>query len=112
MVWMAATFILSHRSTVTIPFDAPDYYAHAAAYAVLGFLLTRALADGQLATMTLRLALIATVLGTLYGISDEFHQSFVPGRMATVSDVIADGVGALVGGLVAAGVGRFIRAKQ
>jgi VanZ family protein len=106
---MAATFVASHQPTVTIPFDAPDYYAHGAAYAGLGFLLTRALAGGQLAAMTLRLALIATVLGTLYGVSDEFHQSFVPGRMATLSDVIADGVGALVGALVAAGVGRLLR---
>ncbi len=109
---MVATFVSSSRSSVTIPFDAPDYYAHGASYAVLGFLLARALAGGQLAAMTVRLALVATVLGTLYGISDEFHQSFVPGRMATVSDVIADGVGALVGGLVAAGVGRFLRARQ
>jgi len=109
---MAATFVSSSRSTVTIPFDAPDYYAHAAAYSVLGFLLTRALAGGELAAMTLRLALIATVLGTLYGISDEFHQSFVPGRMATVSDVIADGVGALLGALVAAWIGRFLRSRQ
>ena len=32
----------------------------------------------------------------LYGISDEFHQSFVPGRMVSVWDVVADGCGALL----------------
>ena len=109
---MAATFVLSHRSTVTIPFDAPDYYAHGAAYAVLGFLLTRALAGGRWAAMTLRLALLATVLATLYGVSDEFHQSFIPGRTATLGDLVADGVGALAGGLVGAGIGRILRARQ
>ncbi len=31
----------------------------------------------------------------LYGISDEFHQSFVPGRTPDVQDLLADSVGAL-----------------
>ena len=30
----------------------------------------------------------------LYGIGDEFHQSFIPGRFASVADLIADTLGA------------------
>jgi VanZ family protein len=33
---------------------------------------------------------------TLYGISDEFHQSFVPGRSSSVFDVIVDGLAAVL----------------
>jgi VanZ family protein len=31
----------------------------------------------------------------IYGISDEFHQSFIPGRFPNIWDVLADGLGAL-----------------
>ena len=45
---------------------------------------------------------IALALGVccLYALSDEFHQSFVPGRNATLIDVGIDGIGAGVGLLV------------
>ncbi|MDH3980911.1 MAG: VanZ family protein, partial [Gammaproteobacteria bacterium] len=38
-----------------------------------------------------------TALTALYGVLDEFHQSFVPGRNADVLDVLADASGALLG---------------
>ena len=34
----------------------------------------------------------------LYGIGDEYHQSFIPGRSVSVWDVVADGLGGLVAG--------------
>ncbi|MCK5081916.1 MAG: VanZ family protein, partial [Candidatus Omnitrophica bacterium] len=33
-----------------------------------------------------------------YGISDEIHQSFVPGRNAGIIDIIADTIGGAAGG--------------
>lgn len=41
-------------------------------------------------------ALEIILFATLYGISDEFHQSFVPLRMACVEDVVADFLGAAI----------------
>lgn len=38
---------------------------------------------------------IVILLCSLYAFSDEFHQSFVPGRDADIYDVIADILGAL-----------------
>ena len=40
-----------------------------------------------------RAILIAAASALLYGITDEWHQSFVPGRFASVTDVLLDGVG-------------------
>jgi VanZ family protein len=36
----------------------------------------------------------------LFGFSDEYHQSFVAGRSSEFLDLVADGVGGLVVGLV------------
>ncbi len=108
---MAAIFVVSHQSSVSIPFEAPDYYAHGTSYTVLGFLLMRALAGGHLRAMTWSLVLLATVTGSLYGISDEFHQSFIPGRHPSVSDVIADTVGALTGAVAGAALGAWLRRR-
>ena len=44
---------------------------------------------------------MAIILATAYGASDEFHQSFVPGRYADPRDILADFTGAVLG--VAAG---------
>jgi VanZ family protein len=43
------------------------------------------------------LMLLSAISATLYGISDEIHQSFVPFREAEVADVIADTIGAFSG---------------
>jgi VanZ family protein len=37
------------------------------------------------------------LVGVLYGVTDEFHQAFVPGRSVSVFDWIADVVGVLMG---------------
>ena len=43
------------------------------------------------------LCLWVSVVASLYGLSDEIHQSYVPGRVASVWDVVADAVGAICG---------------
>ncbi|MCD7856099.1 MAG: VanZ family protein [Clostridiales bacterium] len=45
----------------------------------------------------LQAAALSIALCFLYGVTDEFHQSFVPGRDATVGDVTADTAGAAAG---------------
>jgi VanZ family protein len=41
--------------------------------------------------------LVGTIAASAYGVSDEFHQSFVAGRDSEVLDWVADTVGAAVG---------------
>lgn len=64
--------------------------AHMAEYAVLGALLLRATGRAGL----------AVALGTLYAVSDEIHQAFVPGRMGSPLDVAIDAVGVACGVLL------------
>lgn len=112
VIWMAATFAVSHQSRVEIPFGAPDYIGHGVSYAVLGALLMRALAGGTLRGMRAGLIVPAVLIAALYGVSDEFHQSFIPGRMASVSDIVADTIGALLGAGVAAFVSGQLRRRS
>lgn len=112
LIWMAVTFYLSHQSGIAIPMGAPDYLAHGVGYSGLGALLMRALAGGRLSAMSWRWVLVATLIGGLYGVSDEFHQSFVPGRHSSISDVVADTVGSLVGATGAALLGAYLRRRS
>ncbi|MEM2918709.1 MAG: VanZ family protein [Candidatus Altiarchaeota archaeon] len=41
----------------------------------------------------------AILFGVFYGISDEIHQYFVPGRYAELSDILANSIGVLLGSL-------------
>jgi VanZ family protein len=61
--------------------------AHCAEYAVLGALLLRA--TGR--------TWMAFALATLYAASDEFHQTFVRGRMGSPIDVAIDAIGVVAG---------------
>ncbi len=61
--------------------------AHAAEFAILGLLLARAVGRARL----------AVVLGILYAVSDEVHQSFVPGRQGSALDVALDAAGVALG---------------
>ena len=56
-------------------------------------------------------ALAAWLIGTVYAVTDEFHQSFVPGRSCELRDVMIDSCGVLTGVLLATLVG-WIRAQR
>ena len=78
-----------------------DKLAHVVEYSVFGALLCRALgAQDRWRRSALRLFLAVVAAGVLYGISDEFHQSFVPERDSSPYDVAADGVGVSLGACV------------
>jgi len=94
---MGLIFALSSvEEPPTLPGRMADKGAHGALYFGLGTLLVRALAGGWSGIVTMTTAATAVGAATLYGISDEIHQWFVPGRQADLLDVIADAVGALL----------------
>jgi VanZ family protein len=94
---MAVLFALSSRTLPPRAAVFPDWATHGGAYAALCVLCCRALAGGLGAALRRGDALLAVVFSVVYGMSDEYHQSFVPGRDATAWDVAKDAVGALVG---------------
>jgi VanZ family protein len=95
---LAVIFAASSIPNLTrLPGDISDKSGHSIGYALLGGLILRALAGGRLRGVTWTRVIAAIVLATLYGVTDEFHQLFVPGRSADRYDVLADFLGATMG---------------
>jgi VanZ family protein len=77
-----------------------DKVCHAAEYLVLGLLLVRALRATLRVSRPLFAAMIAIGLVVAVGASDEFFQSFIPGRTSDIFDVLADVLGGALAQLV------------
>ncbi|MFO0701453.1 MAG: VanZ family protein [Nitrospira sp.] len=88
-----------------------DKVVHAVEYAVLGALCYRALQGSQREAWRRQAMLLAIVFTSLYGISDEIHQAFVPFRESSVFDWIADTVGAAVGAAGFSRLSQFVVAR-
>jgi len=78
-------------------FEFSDKVLHFLAYAVMGVLFYRAYQTLRLKENLRLLILLSIVSASLYGISDEIHQYFVPYRDASIFDVIANILGAICG---------------
>lgn len=89
---LAVVFWLSSLSQVPGAHYFWDKLLHVVGYAVLGVLALRAF-HGGFEFPRLAPTLRAAAVVILWGISDEFHQSFVPGRDASPWDVLADAIG-------------------
>ncbi len=77
-------------------FHIPDYLLHALEYMALGALIAWCLL-GAKRLYASRVLWQATFLGSVYGLTDEFHQHFVPGRVADPRDWVVDTLGVLAG---------------
>ena len=77
--------------------DLQNVAGHFTVYAALGAAL--ALLFRSMGWGVLRALAAAIALATLYGVSDEFHQSFVPNRSVDAKDVLVDFLGATAGTL-------------
>lgn len=96
-VWMGVIFAVSSSRFGGDSAGVPDWVSHAMAYLILSLLICRALAGRFLAPLSPGGALLATLFATAYGVSDEYHQSFVPGRDASAGDVASDLAGSALG---------------
>ncbi|MFZ2384752.1 MAG: VanZ family protein [Candidatus Omnitrophota bacterium] len=99
---MAVIFMLSCIPGRSIPhlFSFQDIALHAIIYAVFGSFFSPALRSALPKISRRRAVLLTVVFCFLYGLSDEFHQIFVPGRTASFSDVMVDLAGGIIGVLL------------
>jgi len=101
IIMMSVIFIASGTPGEDLPeFGIIDFFVkkggHMVGYALLAVSFFMALYAGN-GQKTTRTTVLALVLSVLYAVSDEYHQSFVPGRSAAASDVCIDTVGMMAG---------------
>jgi VanZ family protein len=116
MIFCTVIFVLSSLPSPDVgpSFPMKDKVLHMTAYGIMAALFCRACRatwPGRLSL--LQLMAVGVCFATLYGLGDEFHQSFVSARQADGFDVLADLIGSILGsaGYVAAtrntGLNRF-----
>lgn len=118
-LYCALIFGLSSVSDVpSLPGGLSDKTGHAVLYSGLGLLVARALTGGRRRPLTIWLVLGTVLAVGLYGLSDEMHQLFVPGRHFDLKDLAADLVGGAAGtallglwGIIGPESGRFPLAR-
>lgn len=89
-------FIISNQPYLDLPKLGIDYFdkiLHAGAYFVLGVSVYYGLKLNHPEISGFKLFLLMFLIGGGYGMTDEIHQSFVPGRSADVMDWAADATG-------------------
>lgn len=96
VIYLAMIYIISDHSSlpggIRLPYGS-DKLIHFIEYFIAGVLLAESFSGkyGRNQFLT------AAVTGILYAASDEFHQSFVPGREMSIADLAADAAGAVSG---------------
>ncbi len=96
---MAAIFFFSAQSTVPSPLQElltllKDKTLHGLEYLALAALYVRGTRRQFPRACPLRVAVFSALAAACYGLTDEWHQIYVPGRTADLSDFLADCVGA------------------
>ena len=99
IAYCALIFILSSRP---LPKEVPVFFGvdkvmHAAAWTVLGILCFRAFQSRWSQAKPSAIVALSVAVSVLFGISDEFHQSFVPSRTADIRDLVFDFLGSIIG---------------
>ena len=99
IAWAIVIFSFSGKSTYAVSVvQWQDFILkksmHVIEYAIFTMLLYRAIKKSG---MSVKKALaVAAVTAIIYGATDEFHQSFTPGREPKVRDVFFDGMGSVL----------------
>jgi VanZ family protein len=85
--------------------------AHGSEYAIFALLLYHSFEPRHPARWNARSAFGALVIASLYSLTDEYHQTFVPGRTASLVDCGIDTAGALLA-LVLLYAGRRLQGRE
>jgi len=95
-VWLLLQLTLTSLPGSAMPEVSVSIYdsGHLVMYGGLGGLVARAVLRGRYPAERLPLVWLVIVL---FGVLDEWHQRFIPGRYPSVTDMVYDAIGAAAG---------------
>lgn len=99
IVVMGTIFYMSHLPASDLKlmlFPGQDKIAHFIVYGILAVTVIGAHSQEVQRAAPLRVVIRSVIICLLFGISDEFHQYFIPGRSVSFFDLVADVLGAAV----------------
>jgi VanZ family protein len=99
LIIMGMIFYLSHQPgdfSIFPQFFGIDKLLHVIAYGSLAAACLYGLNPLTKSSSRALTAIVVVLFCILFGLSDEYHQSFIPGRSVSAWDLVADGVGALL----------------
>ncbi len=101
LIWAGVIFWFSSQEiNKPAPFNWPDFIvkktAHVIEYAIFYWLLFRAVSQKN-KLINKKSFLLTLILIIFYALTDEWHQTFIPGREGTLRDVGFDTIGGLFG---------------
>lgn len=108
LIWTISSIALPELPIDRVPWR--DKGVHFVEYGVLGFLVAHAVVRTWPHHPLTRTIPLAMIIGVAWGILDEIHQSFVPGRFAEVADIVADSIGVIAGALARVGA-RWLKRR-
>jgi VanZ family protein len=101
LIWALLIMAVSSIPNLKTPAEGivfSDKAAHFAEYFVFGLLAADML--WKINKNNRYIILITIIMGTTYGILDELHQLFIPGRKTDVFDMTSDALGAILASLI------------
>jgi len=113
ILYSGIIFRVSSIADVTIPLPELqfDKFLHILVYLPFGFLVARGIDGSRPSISPKSLWMLVVLAAFLYGLSDEYHQSFVPGRNFGIFDLMADTIGGAIGGFIFLLLGRKVKEK-
>src|SRR5262245_29127466 len=89
-MYMAVIYVMSSFPAPEVVDESNDKILHALAYGVMSLLIVRALSGAWQKPIGWATACAAVAIATAHGVTDEFHQWFVPSRSLDPIDAAAD----------------------
>jgi len=100
--WLLMMIIISVQSSMSIlrlpdlGIGFADKIMHLIVFGVLGWLIARGMHRSEVPFIQKKILFFTLLLGGLFGLMDEWHQSTVPGRQSDIKDWLADIAGIII----------------
>ena len=102
LVYAYFIYAASSQDTSSVSFYIPPYtdkLIHFVEFGLLCLMICWSLSSAKIGTTWIYKIILAVGITSLYGVSDEFHQSFTPHRSVEILDWVADTIGSVAAGL-------------
>ena len=113
IAYAAAIFLVSSQDTSNVPlFPHVDKVIHGTEFGILCTLICWSISPARFSAKSIFRLVLPITLASIYGATDEYHQSFTPHRSVDFFDWVADTTGATIACFAWQALARRRRGKE